>query len=389
MNILCLHPDPCMRAYKEMKGLKDKGINIILAHQGPNYTERFGNGDEIFDKIVKLPNRLPFVFDFLNIKKYNVLDKIVKENNIDLIHSHNGPDLLTVAAKRLTTIPVIHDTHDMESLIISPIRLEFKQAIKNCDVSSLINHTLRKIKWSYICKLEKEANENSDGRIYVTPYTYEIARNKYSIDEEKSIVFQNYVLQNHIPKEIPAKLSDADNEIHVVYEGAVGGIGGHRDYTTIFKKLAKNNIHIHMYVWSWDQNNIEIYKNLQKINPCIHFHGTLGSEQLLSGIAKYDFGIIPFQGSEELLDSALPNKLFEYISCGLPVLAPRYKSMEQFIEENELGIIFDNIENLCAALKNEDHSKLKKRVRDVRTNYTIEKNIYKIINLYDTVLNCQ
>ena len=117
LRILFLHPQPCIRMYKEAKGLKNRGFNIILAHQGTDLNAKYGYGNELFSEIIKLPVRsYYFPIDYMNIKKYRVIESIVKDNHIDLIHSHNAGDLLTVAAKRFTDIPVIHDTHDMVTL---------------------------------------------------------------------------------------------------------------------------------------------------------------------------------------------------------------------------------------------------------------------------------
>jgi len=51
---------------------------------------------------------------------------------------------------------------------------------------------------------------------------------------------------------------------------------------------------------------------------------------LLDEITQYDFGWAGFnvnRKNREHLDVALPNKVFEYVGCGLPVLAFPHKDI--------------------------------------------------------------
>ena len=65
----------------------------------------------------------------------------------------------------------------------------------------------------------------------------------------------------------------------------------------------------------------------------IHYHGHLNPKILLQEITKYDFGWAGFNNAtnKKHLDVTLPNKLFEYIACGLPVLSFPHRTQKKFI----------------------------------------------------------
>lgn len=65
-----------------------------------------------------------------------------------------------------------------------------------------------------------------------------------------------------------------------------------------------------------------------------HAHG----EQLTPIYEKADFGIVTLQ-KEVYNDFAVPVKLFEYLSYGLPVLATNCNALERIVKEDSLGVI--------------------------------------------------
>jgi glycosyltransferase involved in cell wall biosynthesis len=365
--------------------LKEKGYRFVLAHQGPTLEEKYGYRGKLFDKIIKLPAQKE-AYEYIFLLRFRkVLNKIISEENIELIHSHNSPDFLTVAAIRYTELPVVHDTHDMISTMD-------KDTIK---FNSIIYKTLQRVKLGRLMggddparvmqKFEREANERSDARIYASPYWMELAMRKYNIDKRTSIVFYNYPLWKDIPSSIQPKLSEKDGEVHIVYEGSVSSAKKSVRYLLpLFEEIAKRKIHIHIYAVPMAGNvrHLVPYERTARDNRYMHFHGTQELEKLLAELSKYDFGLIPSPEHVDslLLDTALPNKMFEYLSCGLPVISARLRSIEQFINLNKVGFVFDDTEELVAKLNTEKYT-IKNRYK-----YTMEKNISKLINLYDKVM---
>jgi len=84
---------------------------------------------------------------------------------------------------------------------------------------------------------------------------------------------------------------------------------------------------------------------------------------------------------------ALPNKLFEYLSSGLPVLSFPHKAQKEFIETNKMGLVFDDINGLDDLMKESTIVRsVKSNAAKRRLDFTIEANISRVLDLYRSVL---
>lgn len=135
---------------------------------------------------------------------------MVEKFDPDIIHSHNAPDFLTIAAIEAVggSVPVVHDCHEILSL--------FKTGYYAGDDE-------RKISEAYP-KQEKIANERSNGRIYVSEGVRDYIQRRYSVDPERDLVFYSHVSESMVPRLFKEKLSRRDKEVHVVYIGCVTSV---------------------------------------------------------------------------------------------------------------------------------------------------------------------
>lgn len=77
------------------------------------------------------------------------------------------------------------------------------------------------------------------------------------------------------------------------------------------------------------------------LGPRAHFLGFIPPDQLLAYTAGADLGVLLIEPLTESLRLALPNKLFEYLMAGLPVLASPGPEMRRVVETYEVGLIAD------------------------------------------------
>ena len=114
VRVLFLQRQPCIRALKYAVGLRAARPEMALgfAYQGRTLDEWYGSGDDLFEAWWRLDADDPA----------EGLAAAIDEFDPTLIHSHNLPDSLTVLALEVVDgrIPVIHDSHDLQSLRRTP-----------------------------------------------------------------------------------------------------------------------------------------------------------------------------------------------------------------------------------------------------------------------------
>lgn len=297
----------CIRTYKIARVMKDEGYKVYLLYTlAPPYAayEQF---EDIFEKI----------WGFSSAK--GVLD-FISNSEFDIVHCSNEPDILVNIAQKGNK-PVIADTHDMQSIR------------SDVGIDTLV--------------LEYLANTYSDGTMYTSKYGAEIAKDKYRLEEKKVFFVNNLVMEQHpIPRRLP-KLSSFDHTIHCVYEGGVVGNDkySHRFFDDMWKKITDAGVHIHFY----SPSNIEYCKRLEKISCRIHYEGCIGGDKLIIEMTKYDCGLAVYNcidNNRLLLEGASPNKLYEYISAGIPVISAGINSLKEFVEQYQVGVELDFSENI-------------------------------------------
>ncbi|MCP4571090.1 MAG: glycosyltransferase family 4 protein [bacterium] len=70
------------------------------------------------------------------------------------------------------------------------------------------------------------------------------------------------------------------------------------------------------------------------------FHGWVDSKEVPSLVAKCHVGVIPHLKTEHT-DTTVPNKLFDFMAAGLPVIVSNAVPMQRIVEEQGCGLAFD------------------------------------------------
>lgn len=368
-RVLFLQPQPCIRALKYAHGLKhilDGRISIVLGYLHHRLNVLYGHGDETFDVLRKL--RIDNLEDDI--------ERLVEKHRPQIIHSHNAPDFLTVSAIEAVrdTVPIVHDCHEALSLRRTGYYM------KDDDVKILEEYP----------RQEKTANEGSDGRIYVTEEVGTYIQQRYDVNPEMDLVFLNYVSESVMPQHFKEKLSAKDGRTHIVYIGTVTSRieGCHYDMREIFEELTRHGVHVHLYVSLFGLQD-KAYRELAAGNRFIHHHGHLNQKALLQEITQYDYGWAGFNTNEKNvkhMEAAMPNKIMEYLACGLPVLAFPHRTIRSFIEEHQVGLVLNDLSEMAKLLDDrEATSRVQRNVSDNRHKFTVEKNINTVVDFYEKI----
>jgi hypothetical protein len=207
------------------------------------------------------------------------------------------------------------------------------------------------------------------------------------VNTDNDLVFRNYVSRSYLPRFLKRKLSEGDGEIHIVYVGCITSLlrESHYYLLNIFKELASQKLHIHIHpTSSLITRSSRAYKELAAKSEFIHYHHHMDRRKLLTQLTRYDYGWAGLNATRNRahLEIALPNKVIEYVACGLPVLAFPHKAMKYFIERNGVGIVGEHVDDIARQLAELDSSEFRSNLEKCRESVIIEEKIGQLIDFY-------
>jgi glycosyltransferase involved in cell wall biosynthesis len=352
MRILFLQQQPCVRALKYAAALRAVFPRFTLgfAYQGKTLSEWYGSGDELFERWWNL-----------DTEPAKSLEAAVEEFRPDLIHSHNLPDSLTAIALDLFAdrVPVVHDVHDLQSLRQTPYENGFPEPRE-------------------VLALERLAVEHCSALVTVSEELLEEIRARYR-PEAPRLVFPNYALRRDLPSELPPAERRNGHVPRLVYQGTVSTNGGHYDLRGIFRELVGERLSLDVY----PSRPAPEYAGLAGVR----LHPTLPPPRLLAVLPEFDFGWAGFNAelNRAHLDTCLPNKAYEYVGCGLPVLTLGHRALSRLVGDGNLGLSLATLDNLVGQLAALDVVEVRRRIASTRHELTVEANIHRLVDLYEAV----
>jgi hypothetical protein len=196
-------------------------------------------------------------------------------------------------------------------------------------------------------------------------------------------VFANYALRRDLPEALPAYNRPVDRLPRLVYQGTLSANGGHYDLRAIFEAIASQGIALDIYPGRPSPE----YRDFAERHGAVRWHRTVSPQRLLRELPRYDLGWAGFNTTLNgpHLDTALPNKAFEYLACGLPVLTLGHRALARLVEEERVGASLDGLDGLPGRLAALDLPTLRQRVAAARHRLTVEANIGRITDLYEAV----
>lgn len=116
----------------------------------------------------------------------------------------------------------------------------------------------------------------------------------------------------------------------------------------------------------------------------------VAQEELLSFTTGADVGVIPYEAIGLNNYYTTPNKLFEYIAVGLPIIGSRFPELRRFLEGYDLGRTFDahdpyDIAYAANAILGDDsvRERMAANARKAALHLVWEEESRKLVGLYD------
>ena len=349
---------------KECQSMSVQGyeVNIVAQHDKCEII----NGIKI-ECVHKPANRL--------IRMTKTIKQVYKKAlkvNADLYHFHD-PELILVALKlKRMGKKVIYDVHeDVPRQILTKkwIWQPFRRSI------ALL-----------VRQVEKVAGKKFNKIIAATP---SIAKN---FPEDKTEIVQNYPLKDELLQLNP-KYSYKERNNNVAYIGGISEIRGIREMISAINLVDEQHDVKLLLGGSFMPSKLESEMKNDPGWRKVNYLGWLSRERLSNCLSNTKIGLILFHPAPNHIE-AQPNKLFEYMSAGLPVVASNFPLWQEIIEENNCGVCVDPLsadeiaETINWLIENPERAKKmgENGRRVVEEKYNWENEAKKLIKVYEELL---
>lgn len=205
----------------------------------------------------------------------------------------------------------------------------------------------------------------------------------------ENLVDRKILVYRNVPKLNKSNLnhSERNKKFKLVYAGLLGFAQGVLEICrgVNFSDL---NIEFHIYGAGAEQENIISYIDNNARNS-IFYHGEVSNEKLMVELNLYDGALVPLRSP---IKGALPSKIFEMISIGLPIIYVGCGEGKLIVEEYKIGLTSENNDYVkleynikkLKKMKKEEFYELKSRCKNVhRSFFNLEKEIKNIVNFLD------
>ncbi len=190
---------------------------------------------------------------------------------------------------------------------------------------------------SILAAIENSYIRDCDKIIVTGMMDAEVLMEDYGIPAERFILLRN--LPHRVTsiewKNLRNKFGFRPDSIILIYQGVV--LKG-RGLLVLIESL--KHIHTACLVILGDGDfRVELEKLVEKENlkDRVVFTGTIPQDEILSYTAGADIGCTLIENISKSYYYALPNKMFEYIAAGIPVLASNLPQMMQVIDKYKVG----------------------------------------------------
>ena len=235
---------------------------------------------------------------------------------------------------------------------------------------------------------EKTASQRFNYIITATPSIKETFLGK------RVIAVRNFpIIKNSTPLHLLSKNKPGKKYFSIIYIGAISEING---ITQTIQALEYLNLNLKVRIKLLGKFSPSVYKKkVERLKDFekVDYLGWIPLEKIPSYLAQADAGIICAPPEPNSLE-AEPNKLFEYMSACLPVIASNFPLWKKIIEGNYCGICVNPLspKEIAKAIEYlieypEEAIKMGENGRKaILTKYNWENEAKKLLKVYGQLL---
>lgn len=330
MQILVVSQRCCIRTLKQITALSH-------SHQVHVLTKRIPEGTNCATRT------------YYDGTEYQLREALKLFQCVDIVYAASEPSWVVFAIREVLKKPIVLDVHDAQIWRTTDVRhrsAEERLAFRWVDALVVPSNPCKRIL------------KSSLPTVVLPPYVNEKSYFTRSWGWRGGIVYQGRV-------DLPKQSSFMD---YAKYDG-------------LAMELDKEGIQFHIYC-PGNTKDLEPWKKLYE--PICHFHKGLPYEKMISVLGFYDWGLCGNLGNYREWNLAMPNKLFDYMAGGIPIIAMNAKETGRFVERHKIGISVKSIQEIKDRW--DEREECQKNVFLKRHDWAMEKHIGRLERLFTEVL---
>lgn len=372
----------------EVRLLKEHGHNVYIYTRHNNEIDKM----PIYKKIF-----LPFIYIF-NIKSYFDIKRLIKNNNIDIVHCHNTWGLISQSiyyACVKMDVPVIQTMHNFRLICPNALFYTNKHICEDCTTKGLKcaikNKCYRNSRLQTIISVLNVKFHRATGIlkkvnfITLTEFNKEklLLLNKIGkkklIDEDKVFIKPNFIFYEPIKNTTNYKIKNDNGKGYYLYVGRLDEIKGVSTVLEAFSRIPDKELHV---IGSDNQEYVDKYKQYTNIK----FLGQLSHDEVMIEMSK---GIALIFSSK--IYEGMPMTIIESYKNGLPVIASDVGNAKLMIKNGKTGIHFKtgdtkSLITTIGKIENDNNLLYKNSFNEYIMKYTNNVNYEIILNIFQRIV---
>lgn len=303
-----------------------------------------------------------------SLKYFEFLYRVIRKyRDVDIIHCNDLNALPVGVLLKLffnKKIKIIYDAHEHESF-----RAGYSQSMQKIT---------RFIEARLICYADKV--------ITVSPSIANDYNSMYGIDIPTLILNTPFYKEQKKEDIFRKKFAIPQNNIIFLYQGGLQPDRGILEFAKFID--GKKNMSYVIMGYGSLTNDVKAF--VQK-STNVFYHEAVSPEVLLSYTKSADIGVCIEKPICKSWDYALPNKMFEYLVSGLPIVVGGLQEMKKFVIEHKIGYILDiyteDISKVDLDLIVNDCLSKQQNVKEKANIFNWQREEKKLLALYKDVVD--
>lgn len=341
---------------------KELGYDVLLVGREQKKSQPLVKRDYECKRMKLIFEQGPQFYFFFNVRLFFILlfhkADVLLANDLDTLY----PNYLV---SKIKGIKLIYDSHEIF-----------------CEVPELQANPTKKRIWE---KLEKRIVPKLKYCITVNNSIANYFTNKYKVPFIFLRNIPNYTKLEQVKSRIELQLP-LDKKIIILQGAGINVQRGAEELVDAFEFLTDD--YLLLIIGSGDVI-LQLKENVVKkqLQNKVKFIDKIPSSELRHYTSNANLGITIDKDTNLNYHFSLPNKVFDYIHAGIPILASRLPEIEEIVTSNHIGTFIENhhpqhiAEKISAFLNSSDYEVCKKNTGLAAGKYNWNNEKQKLINL--------